>query len=226
MITVNILSPWQYCSPFLYRYLESEYVENFFLDGSMRLSSFKRFRKHKDEERLDLKEGKSMYSARTSANGGQTIEALAEHGMNAYVLCTTMRLVSSVQESFKTDSFFRIDNSTEFGIEISRQIPGFVTGFEGPCIYQEKRIVTTDSGYVDTNSLRGPSAMPTPSGTRLEEHILSSMGHRPLFLKEASFSHQMEYRFVWIVDHEPEDFWDIKVPRGRSHCQHSNDLMY
>ncbi|MBL7644997.1 MAG: hypothetical protein JNK74_02295 [Candidatus Hydrogenedentes bacterium] len=165
-----------------------------------------------------------MFVSRTHANGGQTIEAFADHGMNAYVLCTTMKFDKTGQANFATDSYIRIGHSTNFGIEVSRQIPGLVAGFEGPCLYQEKRIIEQDLGWVDPEWLRGPSTNPTPSGTRLEEFPLSRMGHLPFFLKEGSFAHQVEYRFVWIVNYEPREHLDVKAPNARLHCQSPNGL--
>jgi len=52
-----ITKPWHIYFPVLFRYLEQEYIDAFFRDGSLRLSSFKQFAKHKDEARNDWGEG-------------------------------------------------------------------------------------------------------------------------------------------------------------------------
>ena len=81
---------WNICTPTLFRFINSEYVEAFFKDGSLRLSSFSQFKKHKDEQRFDKHEGKLYYVIRTSKEGGYTIEVMTKTPDNAYVLSASM----------------------------------------------------------------------------------------------------------------------------------------
>jgi hypothetical protein len=134
MIKFPLVTDWNICTPSLFRFLDQEYVDSFFKEGSLRLSSFSRFHKHNDEQRLDKKEGRTMFVHRTNQGGGQAITARATHGVNAYVLCITMRYDKSLIESFGCNSCFRITNSTNFGMAIARHIPGLKSAFEGPCL--------------------------------------------------------------------------------------------
>jgi hypothetical protein len=111
--------PWNICTPVLYRFLESQYVDSFFQDGSIRLSSFERFAKHEDEQRLEVREGETFFISRTTQGGGQTMTVWATVGINAYVLSTAMRFDKNLMESFGCDSYFRIEDSTKFGIAVS-----------------------------------------------------------------------------------------------------------
>jgi hypothetical protein len=56
-INVQFGRNWTMLRPTLYRFLESKYVDAFFQEGSLRLSSFERFAQHPDEQRKDAGEG-------------------------------------------------------------------------------------------------------------------------------------------------------------------------
>jgi hypothetical protein len=140
----------------MYTFLDTKFVDQFFDEGSLRLSSFSRFKKHEDEQRLDAKEGEALFVHRTSHMGGQSLSARAQHGSNAYVLCATIRYEKELMEAFGCNSYLRINNPTQFGIAISRHIPGFVGGLEGNCLYQENKIIERDLGYIDLKQFPDP----------------------------------------------------------------------
>jgi hypothetical protein len=224
MIKLPLITDWNICTPTLFRFLESEFVDSFFKDGSLRLSSFANFKKHKDEQRLDVKEGKTMFVHRTNQGGGQTITAWATHGVNAYVLCAAMRYDKELMKSFNCDSYIRINNSTQFGMAVARHIPGVIAAFEGHCLYQEMKIVEQDIGYIDINQFRDPKNPENLNKQALNNFIVSRMQHYPLFLKEKSYAHQSEYRFVWITRNKINDFLDLKVPEAVQYCTKPNSV--
>jgi len=224
MIKLPIVTDWNICTPNLYRFLDQEYVDAFFKDGSLRLSSFAQFHKHEDEQRLDKKEGKTMFVHRTNQGGGQTITAWATHGVSAYVLCAAMRYDKSLMDTFGCNSYFRITNSTNFGMAVARNIPGLVNAFEGPCLYQDMKIIEQDLGYIDVNKFRDPENPANIRKEMLNDFILSRMEHYPLFLKEKSFAHQVEYRYLWIVRNKEADYLDIKVPEAIQFCEKESEL--
>jgi hypothetical protein len=45
-LNLNFSRQWSIVRPRLYRHLDSQYVDSFFKDGSLRLSSFAQFAKH------------------------------------------------------------------------------------------------------------------------------------------------------------------------------------
>lgn len=226
MIKLPMVTDWNICTPNLYRYLDQEYVDAFFKDGSLRLSSFTQFHKHEDEQRLDKNEGKTMFVHRTNQRGGQTIEAGATHGVNAYVLCSAMRYDKKLMDAFGCNSSFRITNTTNFGMAVARNIPNLLNAFEGPCIYQDMKIIEKDLGYIDVGKFRDPENPSIIRKEMLNNFILSKMEHYPLFLKEKAFAHQVEYRFVWIVKKKESDYLDIKVPEAIQFCSKENKLTY
>jgi len=218
MIKLPIITDWNICTPTLFRFMDRKYVDAFFDDGSLRLSSFSQFHKHEDEQRLDKFEGRTMFVHRTNQGGGQTIEAWATHGTNAYILSTSMRYSAELMKAFNSDSYIRINDSTNFGIVISRQIPSLLAAFEGPCLYQSMKIIERDLGYIDINKFREPENPTQVRKDLLDEFLISQMQHYPMFLKENSFAHQVEYRFAWIVRNKTLDYLDIKVPEAIKFC--------
>lgn len=237
---------WTICTPTLFRYMDSKYVEAFFTDGSLRLSSMSLFSKHTDEQRLDAGEGKVMFVHRTNQGGGQTLATWAIQGTNAYVLSTSMMYDRDLCESFHSDSYIRINDSIGFGTAIALHIPALLLGLEGPCLYQGKKIIEKDLGYIDISqfqdpdntervddtllkqldqiSLRPDTALPA-GNARLTQLILRRMQHYALFLKDKRFSRQVEYRFVWVLANGADDYLEVKVPEAIQFCEKPNPLI-
>ena len=165
-----------------------------------------------------------MFVHRTNQGGGQTIEAGATHGANAYVLCATMRYDQDLMKSFNYDSYIRINDSTKFGMVIARNIPGLISAFEGPCLYQDMKIIEKDLGFIDINRFRDPEDPKNIRKDLLNNFIISQMAHYPLFLKEKSFAHQSEYRFVWITKSKTSDYLDLKIPEAIQFCTKPSSL--
>lgn len=224
MIKLQIGTDWNICTPNLFRFLEQEHVDSFFDDGSLRISSFSQFHKHENEQRLDKGEGRTFFVHRTNQGGGQTINCWATHGTRAYILCAAMRFDDDLMKSFGCSSYFRITDTTKFGIAVARHIPGLIAGFEGPCLYQEKKIVEQDLGYINIDDFKDEKTGGKISMPALNDFLVSKMEHDPLFLKDKSFSHQVEYRYVWIVRNRESDFIDIKVPEAIQFCERPNEL--
>lgn len=220
-IKLPLITDWHICTPTLFRFMEREFVDAFFEDGSLRISSFEQFKKHEDEQRLDGNEGQTMFVHRTDQGGGQTVSGWAQHGMNAYVLSTTMMMTPALMDAFQADSYLRIMNSTGFGMAVARKLPGVRAAYEGPCIYQDKKIIERDLGYLNLNRFKVDGQLSQPAIT---EFLLSKMRHFPLFLKDKLYAHQVEYRFIWVVDEREDDYIDIKVPDAIKNCLRPNEL--
>ncbi len=224
MISIPIIFPWNIYTPVVFRYLNKEHVDSFFNNGEIKLSSIEEFKQHLDEQRLDKKEGDTMFISRTTEGGGQTVTAKALHGSNAYILSASMKYEPELMSNFQTDSYIRIKDTTNFGISISKCIASLVSGFEGPCIYQINKIIESDLGYINIEKLRDPNDPTIKPEIILSNLLNSKMQHFPYFLKEKSFLHQMEYRFVWIVKEKVEKSIIIKVPEAIKFCEKPNAL--
>jgi hypothetical protein len=221
MITIPVTYSWRVCAPQVFRYLDSAFVEQFFRDGSLRLSCFSQFARHADEQRLDAREGETLFVHRTQQRGGQTLAARAFHGRNAFVLCGSMIHREALMQQFNCDSYIRINDPTQFGLAVASQLPGFVGGAEGPCLYQDNKIIERDLGYIDVTQFGNPEAHATDRD-RMQRFINDQMEHYPFFLKDKTYAHPVEYRLVWITSAHVDGFIDIKVPEAVLACSRPN----
>jgi hypothetical protein len=197
--------------------IEREYVERFFATGELKISSFKDFRKLKDEERKD-DEGKNVICLR---GNNSTAFASLKQGMNAYILCGSSLKDKSLMKQFKCDAAIQIYNTTDFASIISRHIPGVISGFEGFCYYHDSAI---ECKVDDVNIEQFKS---NPNNDKLDinllaGYMLNAAGSAVFFRKAKHFSHQMEYRWVWIVDHPVNESIIVKVPEARRFCSPLN----
>lgn len=228
MLQVQFASPWALVTPQPYRYLDRRYVEDFFRDGSLRLSSFARFAEHEDEQRRDETEGKTGFVARTTTGPMKTIATRIEMGFNAYVLCGSSYYSEELAELFGCDSYFRIDSTLEFANAVSRHVPGFFEGVEGLCMYQENPGILRDSdtGFsLPTEKHDGQETYDPADLQRIREYVLNSARLQPLFLKNAKYAKQAEYRLLWFTRSTVAPFLDIKVPEAGRFCSPPPDLV-
>ena len=157
---------WHQRSPVIYRYLERQFIDRFFERGEIRLSSFRKFKGHKDEQRGDPNEGMAI-----SAISGTNVTAFAVtmHATNALIMSSSLDYSEDLYRAFNVDGCFAINNPPQFGLAICRQIAGCVAGMEGPCIYLDHRVLErnipsltlADLG-VDSSTPSDPVTTPTP----------------------------------------------------------------
>lgn len=203
--------------PMLFRYLEKEYVDEFFKDGSLRLSSFKRFHDHNDEQRGDKTEGSNSI---LGICGNLSFMSFANHGIDAYVLSTSLLDDDQMFTDFKCNSGFVIEQPLMFMDEIAKQIPEFKGINYGPCLYtREKRIQRNVPGFT-MEKLNDDDQHENMSLQKMFDLSNQVGGGEVLFSKLSSFAHQHEYRILWHSHSKPlEDFIDIKIPNAIKYCR-------
>jgi hypothetical protein len=210
-ISLAFSRPWTFRVPFLTRQLQAKYVDAFFADGTLRLSSFDVFRKHPDKLRRDEQEGR-IHMEITGPNSRTAVVAI--NGQEAYVMCA-----STIETALPTDgsmSAFRILDTLGFANAISAQIPGFLGGTEGLCSYRDNTMLRK----ADPRPFESP-----PEGEDVEkwfeEHDRRIGKHSidAFFVKESRFSHEAEYRFIWFASGQHRDYIDIECPAARQFCE-------
>src|SRR4051812_23850100 len=97
IMNINFTRQWSVVRPRLYRHLPTTYVDSFFNDGSLRLSSFAQFAKHPDENLRDTGEGRG---SRFGIGSQATIAIFGGRGMDCYVLCATLHNTLEVRKHF------------------------------------------------------------------------------------------------------------------------------
>jgi hypothetical protein len=223
-VAVTMVTEWAIRRPYVFRYMPEVYVDAFFSDGVLRLSSFSAFSKHEDEQRLDKNEGSGTVVNIDDEGTGQTVLAAMRQGHDAYLLCGSTNYSNGLAEVFCTDSGFLINDPTSFGCTIAQAIPGFRSGLEGACIYLDKKTVSRKAGKLDFDSMKvSPDKNELDMG-KMFNAISSIAGDDLFFLKHTRYQHQAEYRLLWLTGHEVPDFVVVKCPEAVQFCTRFEDL--
>lgn len=225
-IGLTITRPWTIRRPYVYRYLQKRFVDQFFTDGSIRISSFQQFSRHVDEQRKDTEEGRGIIS-NTVAEGPSagTLMVYGIHGENAYVLCGSTRCSKKLAEDFGCDSGIKIFDPTAFGAALSCVIPGFIGGLEGCCYYLPNRAIETRMGGAGLEAIQSEPGSGSVDISKVAKVASGLAGNDLYFLKECSpYSHQNEYRILWISAHPASPYIDVKCPDARQFCVPFEDI--
>jgi hypothetical protein len=218
-ISMNFGRQWSIIRPRLYRYLPSQYVDSFFKDGSLRLSSFVHFAKHPDEQLRDRGEG---IGSRFGVGSHAMISFFGGRGTDCYVLCATMHNTEDVRRQFGTsDSCIAIDDISNFANAVSLKIP-FTGGFEGPVIYQDETMITKNIGALKSEELL--ERYRNPDGKTLSMDMIKDLaqmtgGVEEYFVKHSKHARECEYSLLWATGGNVEPFIDIKVPEAIRFCR-------
>lgn len=214
MISTVFSRRWDLRFPIITRYMETQFVDDFFNEGKIRLSSFKKFRNNPDEQQGDIAEG--MASMKIAApNGNHSISAI--NGQEAYILCGGTVESKTMETSFKTKDGFRIINTIAFADAISRYIPGFIGGTEGLCSYRENLLIND----YDEKPITPPDQFSSPDEWAKDyDKYVAQKASAAFFIKKLKFAHQGEYRFIWFTtSSEEKEYLDIVCPEARRFCQ-------
>ncbi len=204
--------PWTVRLPTLARQMNTEYVDAFFNDGSLRLSSFETFRRHPDEKRRDGQEGLVAMEVNTPTG---SLSILGACGQEAYIMCASTVEVP-IDENNGPVSAFRILDTLKFADAISRQIPGFIGGVEGFCIYRKNTMIKK----IDPNPMISPTVGANPDLWFQEQKLRTAkLAIDAYFMKHISFAHEAEYRFIWFAENSRKQFLEIKCPAAIECCE-------
>lgn len=218
MITLSIQKNWHVRMPHVFRYMNREFIEKFFDTGKLRLSSFKVFSEHEDDARGDDNEGWNVISLR---GGDGVVIAGAQHGMNSLVLCASMRDDVALMQTFNADSYFKIVDTTMFGISIASCLPHLIDGVEGPCQYLDGHFIRREVQDLPEHVFPVES---TADGAAFDHRVagnaaIAAVGADVYFSKRLRYADQQEYRFVWNVAQEVSGAIEIDCPAARQYCE-------
>jgi hypothetical protein len=215
----NTITQWQIVRPRVHRWLQAQYVAQFFLDGSLRLSSFRQFARHKDEHRKDEAEGRGV---RVGLGNDSTIFVVSSRGDNCYILCGTTNESASLQSQCfgDYDACFIIDNPTLFAQAVAMKLPQFSGGFDGACIYREDAAMMIMRDIGDEDLLKPYKKADGSYDMSALAAIAARLGgFEEMLVKRERYAVQREYRFVWSVNQPTEEYIDVKVPEAHAFCR-------
>lgn len=218
MIIKPIDPPWAVHTPVVFRFMERQYVETFFSTGDLRISAMKNFRNHENEQRRDGLEG--IYQLVGHYSDGTFYNGVAQSGYKSFILCGSTEMIS---ERFSKNAAIQIFDTTAFGIEVGKYIPGLQRGVEGFCIYNGLPVefqVPAGITFQDIamhreklgNEVEGDINAFTAGVRTAQENAL-------FFKKHSRFSEESEYRWVWRTDTLVSNVLDIKCPEARQFCR-------
>lgn len=200
--------------PMVFRYMNKEFVDDFFATGRLRLSSFKKFHKHEDEQRGDKTEGNNMIHAKA---GDMSFVSVQSTGSNAYVLCSALISDDELMNDFESNDCLIIENPIAFINIVAAKIPEFQGTLFGPCMYQSKKIIQTQVKPFVLDDLRVEGGIDANVLFKISQN---AGGDHVFFAKKLEFKSQHEYRFLWFSMEEnlPEELF-IEIPEARAFCR-------
>lgn len=202
-------------TPYLYRYENQKYIDDFFKNGDIFISSFQQYKSYKDNELGDKEEGHSFNVGDTDDN--HTMISYTTVGHNDYCFCTSTILDRKLLEVFKRDSVFRIKDPINFILEINRSLQRVREVLFGNCIYLEHRTVRKKIGNVTLDSLKDEKEPDKISMDKIMNLPLN--GPESYFLKTISYQHQSEYRMIWITDRPVNSGIILRCPEAIKYCE-------
>ena len=141
-----------------------------------------------------------------------------------YVLCGSSIHSTDLAKAFSTDPGFRINDPTSFGCAIAQAIPGFRAGREGACVYVDRKTVNRRAGKLDLESMKTyPGKKELDMGKMLSA-VSGMAGDDLFFLKSTKYQHQFEYRLLWSVGGELDDFIEVKSQDAVQFCTRFEEI--
>lgn len=211
-LTISIPQPWHIRTPAVVRYLESQFVDEFFTAGKLRLTSFAAFRAYEDEQAGDPHEGRT-YQEVTGPNHHGVV--LAVNGAANYVLCGSTVDSDAMADLWGRDAGIHILDTVGFAQAVAQRIPGFLFGMEGPCTYVNDLtlIIRDDRIFVP------PTEQDADAWAARMDAEIAERSKESFFRKRLKYSPQSEYRFVWIGTGDERSHLMIECPEARQFCQ-------
>lgn len=215
-----ILNPY---IPNLYRYLEDDFVKMFFSKGILRLSSFEKFKKHKNETRLDKQEGIAILKA-SCTDSMMGIESKIGTSDNKFILCTSTMYSKEIKQIFEVNDCFEIFKPINFMISVFESLvkEGYIVSriIFGPCCYKNSREIYSNITQSDIDNIKIDNENRTMDFNALFSLCNKVANDNILFLKTDNYSNQHEYRIIWEVkNNNIPEYIDLKVPNALQYCR-------
>jgi len=181
--------------PYAYRYEDEKYINLFFNEGKLRLSSFIEYQNYNDNQLGDSQEGESLIYTQSTNNSlvSSKVRGKIQTGLNSYSFCTSSFLSQALLKTFSRNSVFRIIDPIGFAVEIADVIPDGTKHFLfGNCDYLTKRNIKEALGNFSVDFV--------PNDPNILAETIFSMpaaDHKLSFLKLIEYQSQGEVRFLF-----------------------------
>ena len=208
-------------SPMVYRFLDEKYIDDFFKDGNLMLSTYERCRKLEDEKRRDEQEGKNTV---VKTEGKFKIVQKAGIGYNPLLLCTSLYQIDITGETTSSKFCLEIRDPPKFAEAVAQELAKLghyvIDTYIGPCYYSDKVIEGSDESSAIESFLKESERSKTIDQKFFSQITEEVAGQHMYFNKPLKFVRENEYRFVWVVNFDPKDqAFFIKVPETIKYCR-------
>jgi len=209
------IKPWILIPPIVYRYMDQEYIDDFFSTGNLMLSCIKICKKIEiDTIRQDKLEGTDLLFLNSS---DRQIGIYQTQDLNAHILCTSVKEDESFlrEDKFNCTGYFKILDTHLFGKAILNSINNSIQGFEGYIEYLDHKIIKRSIPKLSLDDLKDVN---DPNKISLDNIMSLSNKHSNLgvFRKPRLFEWQQEYRFAWFTDKIVNEYNFVKCPDGKN----------
>jgi len=201
--------------PYLYRYEDKKYIDDFFENGNLFISSFQNYKKYKDNELGDVDEGTSFNVANIADDKQITTYTTIDN--NNYTFCTSTIYEKKLLDKFSRNSVFRIADPLNFILELTRSIQRVQGVLHGNCIYVDNRIIQKKYPQIDESLLINQQGELNMNNAKIISDEIQ--GVDAFFFKKKNYQEQSEYRIIWQTDREISGGIIIKCPEAVKYCQ-------
>lgn len=199
----------------VFRLLDDEkWADNFFKTGELLISCFDNFKNYPDQMQGDKEEGEAFIGGEDAAGNQHFI--LYDSGNNAFIMSTTRSIDKQVVDDFKAKCAIKINNPTEFALEVAKKLPFTLGGIEGNCVYDEHRILNFKKKIEEYAFFKDGKFVNDRLG---RDSFREQTREYELFLKREKYKHQNEYRFVWFTDKIVKDSYIVRCPEAIEFCE-------
>jgi hypothetical protein len=222
MITIQTVKSVHVKLPSVYRYMQSRFIDDFFQNGRLRISSFQRFQDYPDEIRGDKSEAQGSVTGK--GGDGFMFHVMTSAGANGYMLAASLEDSDAIRQEFDVDSYFEIFDPLGFSVAVANALPGQQEAFLGFCNYQDKRVIEKSLEEMTIKDFTGDDGNMILMHPKMNERINQLVGNGIdlLFLKEKKYQSQAEFRFVWRIDgahFDVENFVDVICKEAIQFCR-------
>ena len=213
----------------IFRLIPTQYIEDFYKDGSIRLTNIKKWRTDENKAIEDKKEGYFNNRVIDSETGATSILNNVDNPKNEilgnfYGMSFTMEVNLGTCVDFAFDGFW-INDIILFANVINEHILCHSGFFYNKCNYVE-------GGYYQRYDSFRENGMLSERGTLLIGNGLFQMAinnqndPNHLFTKDSYYSDQQEFRIIWETANNFGDYLYLKCPELRQLCYRINGINY
>lgn len=200
----------------VFRYLNQNYIDEFFQYSRLRLSVFSEFSKHKDEQRLDTEEGWGVVVIQ-----GKDKQLRSRAGImpDAYILSTSLRGDVELMKAFGTNGYFKINDIPNFAIAVGISITGSKEEAQlGLCKYVGNKEIRKRMGHLVDEAVE-KNKEGKLNLNKVTQLISMALIPEIFFLKSGRYAHQREFRFIWPVNYRVDEPLFIECPEALRFCE-------